>query len=283
MAQQGEDHERLLAEQRARLARIRAEGAAAAAPEPADREAPDLEAVGTSGDGAVRVVLRERRITSVVLGAGVTRQSRGEAAELLREAINRALTRSLAQSPKAGDPGPDLAALGDQMAEFARESGQAMRRIQGAVEQSMAKLDGKVQLSGDASPQHLDSLFDEAMAVVRSMRTALDDGSAAPVTGAGRDESDEVMATVSQGELTRLTLSGFALRMSPGELGQAVQQAVNDALAEWEQRSAAVERGPLDLEALGRLAERADAVRERSMQHLRTYTDSMTSIMRDAD
>jgi DNA-binding protein YbaB len=276
--EQDEDYEVLLAEQRTRLARIRAEGAPAST-----QDAEGQEGVGSSGDGAVRVVMRDRRVTSVVIGVGVTGRSRSKVAELLREAINQAMTQSLAQSPRAGDPGPNLAALGNQLTEFAQESGQALRRIQGAVEQSMAKLAGKVQIRGDASPQYVDFLFEDALEVVRSMQAALDDGASAPVTGEGRDESDEVAATVSQGELTKLMLTGFALQMPPDELGQAVQEAVNDALTEWERHSAAADRQPSDPEALRQLAERASAVRQQSMQHLRTYTDSMTAIMRNVD
>ncbi len=274
-----EDYEVSLSEHQALLARIRA-GAAA----PPEREAGDREVTGTSSGGAVRVVMRDRRVVSAVVGAAVLGQSRGEVAELVREAANLAVSQSLALSPKAGDPGPDLAAVGAELAEFTREGGQALRRIQDAVEQSMAKLAGKVPIRGDASPQYVDFLFGEALDVVRSMQTALASSAAAPVTGEGRDEANEVVVTVFQGELSQVALSSSALQMSPGEFGRAVQQATNDALTDWERRSAeAAGRRSPDAEALQRVAERADAVRRQSMEHLHTYTNSMTAIMRNVD
>ncbi|MFD9701372.1 YbaB/EbfC family nucleoid-associated protein [Lentzea sp. NPDC059081] len=272
-----EDYEVLLDEHRALLARVRAGGGT-----PADG-AGGQEVAGTSGDGAVRVVMRDRRLVSVVVSEAVQGKPRREVVDLLLEAINPAVRQSLALSPQTGDPGPDLAAVGTGLAEAAQEGGQALRRIQDAVEQSMAKLAGKAEVRGDASPQYVDFLFDEALEVVRSMRAALGSDASAPVTGEGRDEANEVVVAVCRGELSQVALSGFALQMSPGEFGRAVQQAVNDALTDWERRSAEATRPPLDPEALRQLAERAGAVRRQSMEHLTTYTNSMTSIMRNVD
>ncbi|RJQ82061.1 hypothetical protein D5S17_03835 [Pseudonocardiaceae bacterium YIM PH 21723] len=275
--EQGDDFERVLADQRARLEQLRAPGATAPQSVPGD------DVVSTAGDGAIRVVMRDRRLTSVVIASHLTGQSRRAAAEPLRQAINDALSRSLAEQPKAGDPGPNLAAIGDQLAEATQQSSQALRRIQGAVEENMAKLAGKVQIGGDASPQYVDFLFEDAMEVVRSMQSALAGNQPAPITVEARDESQEVTAVVTDGELTELALTSGALAMSPGELGQGVSEAVNTAVAEWERRSAAAERPPVDVDALRKLGERASAVRAQSMQHLKNYTDSMTSIMRNVD
>jgi DNA-binding protein YbaB len=273
-----EHYEALLAERQALLARVRAGGTWTP-----DDDAGPQEVAGTSGDGAVRVVMRDRRVVSVVVSQAVPAKSRREVADLLLEAINPAVRQSLALSPKTGDPGPDLAAVGTGLEEAAAAGGQALRRIQDAVEQSMAKLAGKVQVRGDASPQYVDFLFDEALEVVRSMRAALDRDASPPATGEGRDEANEVVVAVCQGELTQVTLSSSALQMSPGEFGLAVQQAVNAALTDWERRSAEAKRAPQDPEALRQLAERAGAVRRQSMEHLHTYTDSMTAIMRNVD
>lgn len=277
--EQDEDYEATLAGQQRLLDQIRAGDEPAATPYAGTAA---QQAVASSSDGTVRVVVQGRRVSSLVLAPGVAGRSRSAVSAVLRETINRALAQSLASSPKAGDPGPNLAALGDQLTEFAQESGRALRQIQGAVEQSMAKLSGKVRMHGDASSQHVDFLFEDALEVVRSMQAALDDGASTPVTGEARDDSDEVAATVSQGELTRLMVTGLALQMPPDELGRAVQDAVNEALTEWEQHSAEA-ASPADPDELRQLAERASAVRRQSMQHLRAYTDSMTSIMRNVD
>ncbi|MDA3625556.1 hypothetical protein OU415_08915 [Saccharopolyspora sp. WRP15-2] len=274
----GEDYEALLAEQRARLQRIREQGTSASEPRTGGQEF-----AATAGDGAVRVVVRDRRLVTVEIAPRLIGGSRREVSEVLREAINQALARSLAESPQVGDPTPDLGSLGDQLSEFARRGAEELRRIQGAVERNMAELAGKVQISGDASPQYVDFLYEDALEVVRSMQSALADSPSEPAVGEGWDESEEVEAVVSQGELTELALTGFALQMPPGELGGAVSEAVNDALIEWEERSAATANRGVDVEALRKLGERADAVRAQSMQHLRNYTDSMTSIMRNAE
>lgn len=273
----GEDYEILLGEHRSRLQRIREQGASDSVTQTGNQEI-----VATAGDGAARVVMRDRRLVKVEIVPGLIGRSPREVSAMLREAINHALARALAESPQAGDPAPDLAAIGDQLSAFARQGGEELRRIQGAVEQNMTKLAGKVQISGDASPQHVGFLFDDALEVVRSMQSALAASASEPAIGEGRDDSDEVTAVVSQGELTQLTLTSFALQMSPGELGLAVSDAVNDALIEWEEHGAAAQQ-EVDVEALRKLGERADAIRAQSMQHLRDYTGSMTSIMRNAD
>lgn len=274
----GEDYEALLIAQRSRLRRIREQGASDTV-----SHADGQEIVATAGDGAARVIMRDRRLVMVEISLGLIGRARREVSVVLREAINQALVRALAESPRAGDPAPNLGAIGDQLADFARQGGEELRRIQGAVERNMAKLAGDVQISGDASPQYVDFLYEDALEVVRSMQSALAGSQSAPVSGEGRDESDEVVAVVSQGELTELTLTGFALQMSPRELGLAVCDAVNNALVEWEQRGATAEQPGVDVEALRNLGERADAIRAQSMQHLRDYTDSITSIMRNAD
>ncbi|OLZ53108.1 hypothetical protein BS329_09760 [Amycolatopsis coloradensis] len=204
-------------------------------------------------------------------------------AQLLREAVNNAVPQSLSQDPRAGDPGPDLVALGEQLTGFAHDSAQSLRRIQEAAEQMMGKLAGKVRLQGDASPQHVDFLFEDAVEVVRSVQDALGKDASAPVTGEGRDESNTAAATVSDGSVSQLILPGFSPQMPPKVLGQAVQEAVNAALADWENRNATAARQASDPEALRRLAERAGAVRRQSIEHMRAYTDEMTAIMRNAE
>ncbi|MBY8851925.1 hypothetical protein K7G98_28035 [Saccharothrix sp. MB29] len=133
--EQRKDYEGLLAEQRGRLARLRAGGAPPAVGEP------ELEdSVGTAGGGAVRVVVRDRRVLSITIGPGVVGEPPGAVSALLREAVNPALAQSLVDTPAAGDPGPDLGALGEQLAEFTRQGGEALRRVQDTLDASMAKL-----------------------------------------------------------------------------------------------------------------------------------------------
>ncbi|GGP51844.1 hypothetical protein [Saccharothrix coeruleofusca] len=277
--EQDRDYEARLTEQRRRLAQLRAGGVAP--PPAADPEMED--SVGTAGAGAVRVVVRDRRILSVEIKPSVLGQPPSAVSALLREAVNPALAQSLIDTPAAGDPGPDLGALGEQLAEFTRQGGQALRRIQDALDASMAKLADKTGIRGDTSPQYVDFLFQDALDVVGSTRAALAADPAPAATGEGQDEANEVSAAVTNGEVIALDLTTVAVRLSPAELGRAVLQAVNAALDDWERRAATAGRAALDVEALRRIGERAEQVREQSMQHLRAYTSNLTAIMRDID
>ncbi|MFF5099075.1 hypothetical protein [Actinosynnema sp. NPDC000082] len=255
--------------------------AGGALPEPEGREYED--SIGTSGEGAVRAVVRDRRLLAVAIDQGVLQQTPGAVSELLREALNPALAQSRIDTPAAGDPGPDLGAVNAQLTEFTLQGGQALTRVQELLDASMAKLAGKTGLSGDSTPQYVEFLFQDALDVVRSTQAALSADPAPPVTGEGRDEAEEVFAGVTDGSVDVLELTTAAVRLSPAELGQAVLEAVNAALEEWEERAGAVERPGLDLEALQKIGERAEQVREQSLNHLRTYTTSLTSIMRNID
>lgn len=275
---QGEDYEVWIAEKRRQLTQVRAGGVLPAS------EEPELEdSVGTASAGAVRVVVRDRRILSVAIDSAVLRQPPGAVSGLLREAIKPALAQSLVDTPTTGDPGPNLVALGEQLADFTRQGGQALRRIQDALDASMARLADKTGIRGDASPQYVDFLFQDALDVVSSTQAALSVDPAPPVIGEGRDDSDEVSAAVTNGEVTTLVLSAVAVRLSPVEFGQAVRQAVNTALDDWERQAATAERAALNVDALREVSERAEKVRDQSIQHLRTYTTNLTSIMRDID
>ncbi|ACU37656.1 hypothetical protein KCV87_01450 [Actinosynnema pretiosum subsp. pretiosum] len=275
---QDEDYQARLDEQRQWLAYVRAGGAP---PAPDGREYED--SVGTSGEGAVRAVVRDRRIFAVTVDQDALHQPAGAVSALLREAINPALAQSRIDTPAAGDPGPDLGAVGAQLSEFALQGGQALNRVQELLNASMAQLSGKTGLNGDSSPQYVDHLLQDALDVVRSTQAALSTDPAPPVTGEGRDEAEEVLATVTDGSVTELELTTAAVRLSPADLGQAVLEAVNTALEEWEERAGATERSGLDLEALQRIGARAEQVREQSLDHLRSYTTSLTTIMRNID
>lgn len=270
--ERAQEYEARLAEQHRRLAQARA-GVVPPAPEEYELE----DSVGTAG--GVRVVVRHRRILSVEIGHGVLGQPPSAVSGLLREAINAALAQSLIDTPAAGDPGPDLAALGQQLADFARQGGDTLRRIQGLLEASMAK----TGLRGDSTPQYVDYLFQDAMDVVSSTQAALSADPAPLITGEGRDEANEVSAAVTNGQVNALSLTVVAVQFAPAQLGQAVIQAVNDAIGDWERRAAAAGRPALDVEALQQVSERAEKVRAQSMEHLRTYTTNLTSIMRNID
>jgi len=267
-----QDYEDRLAEQHRRLAQARA---GLVPPPPEEYEFED--SVGTAG--GVRVVVRDRRILSVEIGHGVLGQPPGAVSAVLREAINAALAQSLIDTPAAGDPGPDLAALGQQLADFTRQGGETLRRIQGLLEASMAK-NG---LHGDSTSQYVDYLFQDAMDVVSSSQAALAADPAPLVTGEGRDEANEVSAAVTSGQVNALSLTVVAVGFPPSQLAQAVIQAVNTAIDDWEGRAATAGRPALDVEALQKVGERAEKVREQSMEHLRAYTTNLTSIMRDID
>src|ERR1044072_1573872 len=104
---EGENYEARLAEQHHRLALARA-GDTPPAPEPYELEDSVASAPGASAVG------RDRRIIWLDVAPDLLTQPPGAVAQPMREAINAALEQSLIDTPGAGDPGPDLAALGQQ-------------------------------------------------------------------------------------------------------------------------------------------------------------------------
>ncbi|MFD5828012.1 hypothetical protein [Lentzea sp. NPDC060358] len=266
------DHEARLAEQRHRLALARA-GYTPPAPEPYELEDSVATAPGVS------VVVRDRRIIWLDVHPDLLTQPPGAVSEPLRTAINSALEQSLLDTPGAGDPGPDLAALGQQLADFTRQGGEALRRIQGLLEASMAK----TGIRGDSTPQYVDHLFQDAMDVVSSTQAALSADPAPMLVGEGSDEDNEVNAAVVSGQVHALSLTVVALQYPPAQLTQSVIQAVNTAFDEWERLASAADRPGLDVAALQAISDQAERVRDQSMQHLRSYTTNLTSIMRTID
>jgi hypothetical protein len=139
-ADEGQNYEARLAEQHHRLALARA-GYTPPAPEPYELEDSVATAPGVS------VVVRDRRIIWLDIHPDLLAQPPGAVSTSMREAINAALEQSLIDTPGAGDAGPDLAALGQQLADFTRQGGETLRRIQGLLEASMAK----TGISGDST------------------------------------------------------------------------------------------------------------------------------------
>ncbi|MET9224557.1 hypothetical protein [Lentzea sp. NPDC003310] len=266
---EGQDYESRLAEQRHRLALARA-GYTPPPPEPYELE----DSVATTP--GVSVVVRDRRVIWLDIHPELLTLPPGAVAQPIRGAINAALAQSLIDTPGAGDPGPDLAALGQQLADFGRQGGDALRRIQGLLEASMAK----TGTSGDSTPQYVDHLFQDALSVVTSAQAALAADPAPMVVGEGSDEDNEVNAAVVHGQVHALSLTIVAVQYPPAQLTQSVIQAVNTAIDEWERQAAAAQRPALDVAALQAVSDQAEQIREQSMQHLRAYTTNLTSIMR---
>ncbi|HEX7305386.1 hypothetical protein [Lentzea sp.] len=271
-AADGEDYDARLAEQHRRLALARA-GYTPPAPEPYELE----DSVGTAP--GVRVVARNRRIWSVEIDPSMIGHPPASVSEWVMEAVNAALTQSLTDTPGAGDPGPDLAALGQQLADFTRQGGETLLRIQGLLEESMAK----TGIKGDSTPQYVDYLFQDAMNVVSSAHAWLAVDPPPMVVGEGSDEANEVNAAVASGRLYSLQLTLVAVQFSPAELAQALTLAINTAIDEWERQAAAADRPALDVATLQQISDQAEKVRAQSMQHLRDYTTNLTSIMRTID
>ena len=141
----------------------------------------------------------------------------------------------------------------------------------------------KTGISGDSTPQYVDHLFQDAMDVATSTQAALSADPAPMVVGEGNDDDNEVNAAVTSGQVEALSLTVVALQYPPAQLTQAVIQAVNTAIDEWERLSSAADRPALNVAALQAVSEQAEKVREQSMQHLRAYTTNLTSIMRIVD
>lgn len=266
-----EDFAERLAEQRRLLAEIR-ENATGAPP-----MSSDIVTTGASADGRVSVRVRSGRVESVSINGS----RRIDLGEVIATAVNAALTEFRARAPSAGDPLPDLDALGEQLREVEQRGIQLMRMIHAALDEVMTKVGPRTGMRGDASPNHVDFLFNDTSEALRSARDHISGLAGPRITGTGRDEDERVRATVDRrGLVSRLELTA-ADDSRLVDVAMSARAAINTALDDWDRRrgdapSAAVEDAR-------RLAARTAALREHSMKHLRGYTRNLNAIMNSVE
>lgn len=266
----GEDFAERLAEQRRLLAEIREN--ATGAPPPTD-----IETTGTSADGQVSVRVRSGRIESVSINGS----PRADLDEMITAAANAALTEFRARAPSAGDPLPDLDALGEQLREVEQRGTQIMRMIQSALDEVMTRVGPRTGMRGDASPNHVDLLFNDTSDALRSARDHISGLAGPRITGTGCDEDERVWATIDRrGLVSRLEFTA-AGDSRPVDVAMSARTAINTALDDWDRRRG--DAPTAAVEDTRRLAAQTAALREHSMEHLRGYTRNLNAIMNSVE
>ncbi|NES27833.1 hypothetical protein GCE86_10315 [Micromonospora terminaliae] len=252
-------YRRQLAEQR--VDRLRPEAAA--------------EGHGDAADGQVRVVASAGRLRSVELAAQLMRLSGADLAPVVAEAANNALTAARADSVST-EPMPELSGLADSLAAAVAESDLAWRRLQGALDEAIAKVGPRTGLGGDVPIQETSDLLGGVMEVLRSARGVPSDAGESQEPerrGVGSDDAGHVSADVdAAGRVVRLELR--AGRLASWQLGELVVEAVNRALDEVETADA-VPVGPVGEDLARRVAELQDA----SARQMAALTGALTGIM----
>ncbi len=243
----------------------------------------NVQVTGWSADRSVKAVVRGGRLSEMSVDNSVPGRPSAEIGALMAEAANSALTAYRSQAPSATDPLPDLAAIGSEFRAASEQGGQLMAMIGSALSEAIAKVGDRTGMRGDPTPHGVEYMFADAMDLLRSAQAELARLGGAQVYGEGHDEGEEIEVTVRpDGTVAIDSLSNYARKMSPQDLGEAAQEAINDALSDWEEQreDGLPSADDVDDEALLKLSDRAMALSEQSMRHLSDYTSNLSAIMR---
>ncbi|WP_433870804.1 hypothetical protein [Saccharopolyspora sp. CA-218241] len=246
-------------------------------------EAPAAESVGRSADKLIEITVRDHRVATVVVHRAVPGRPVPEIKERVAEAANSALAQARTKAPSATDPLPDLGAMREQLREVDERSGRLMRMVGSAIDDVVDQVGRRTGMHGNPAPDGVDALLGRAAGALRAAEDSLAGLRGPQVTGTGHDEGNEISAAVDpDGTVSIASMSTVARHMASEELGGALREAVNAALADWEsqRREAMPSADDVDAESLQRLSDQAAALGEHSIEHLRGYTANLTAIMR---
>ncbi|MFU8853165.1 YbaB/EbfC family nucleoid-associated protein [Micromonospora sp. SL1-18] len=237
------------------------------------------ESRGDAAEGQVNVVAAAGRLRSVELAGRLMRLPGEDLGPLIVEAANTALAgaRSDLVNP---EPAPDLSGLTDSFAAALAESELALHRVQGALNEAIAKVGPRTGLGGDLPETEASDLLYGVMDTLRSVRGVppdQDQPDAAERRGVGSDGAGHISVEVDgTGQIVRLALPR-AGRLTSDQLGELIVEAVNRALDEVEP-APAVDAVPPGLagEDLGR---RVAELQEASVRQMTALTGALTGIM----
>jgi DNA-binding protein YbaB len=236
-----------------------------------------VEAVGRAGDDAVEATALRGRLRTVTLAPQLMRRSDAEVAELVTDAVNRALQRSRADMlAGAGGDVPSLAGLETRVEQLRDQGERAMYEIQTGLNRAISKVGDRTGLSGDTSSQGLEQLLGSlagtlrlAQSVTRSRPAGTADG------GRGTDGEGHVTAEVDGGgSVTELSFGPRAFRLPSIDLAEHMVTAINAALTDVEATVTA--QSTVDFAELRR---RVAEVQEASVRQMTQLTTSLTGIM----
>ncbi|WP_238015032.1 hypothetical protein KZZ52_33865 [Dactylosporangium sp. AC04546] len=241
--------------------------------------------IGTAFGGAVEAVAERGRLRAVTLDPRLLRMAETELAEALGAAVSRALEADragAAATAGSAERPADLAALADQVEATQFEAARAARLLRGGLDEAIAAIARRRNVSGDPDLSGLEMLLDEVGGALRAARgadrTAGEEVPAATTTGRGGDITGLIAAEVDgSGLLVTLTLHPRAARLASQELADGTVGAVNAALAGRE-RALTEATGVPDPAAMTSQLQELQELQVRGVAQLRRQIQSLTDI-----
>jgi hypothetical protein len=259
--------ERLMLETRALVDSLRAGGAM-----PAGEQV--VRGEGAASGERIRATVLAGHVESKTLDPRLMRLPPEEFGELVRDAVNAALT-DLSDKSGAAEAAPDLAALSETLRQVQNEGLRQLGVISQGIADAMARIGEHTQISGDPSPHGLEQLLDLAQ---RNLDDALDAaGDPGDVRGEGEARRGQIRAVAVLGRVESVTVERQAMRMASHEMADELRTAMNAALEDL--RSNAGGRATADRGDPGDLTKRVREVQDMSLEQMRTYTRALRDIM----
>jgi hypothetical protein len=229
------------------------------------------EGHGEASEGRVRVTAQAGRIESITLEPRLLRLPSAELGELVRDAVNGALT-DLGGTYAAA---PDLAAISETLREVQNEGLRQMAVITDGIADAMAKIRERARISGDPSPQGLEHLLNVTQRNLDDVVAA--SGDTEDLRGEGEAARGQIRVVAVVGRVESVTVEPQAMRMASHELAEQLRTALNTALSDL--RSSAGTGGATTGMKTEELSARARELQDMSLAQLRTYTRALRDIM----
>lgn len=220
----------------------------------------------TAGDGRLRVMVRDARIAAIELDRALLNLAPVELGALVVNAVNAALTGS-----HDSDGRPALGALAGMLEAARAEALGTLESISSSIQDAIARIGPRTGMHGDSGPQGLEALVGDTLNILRT-RTADQPYAEAP------DPHEQVLVTIGASRrLLAVRIAPAAMRLASATLAERLAFAVNAALD-----AAPVRPGDVQTQtgASAELSRRVKRIQDQSLEHMRSYTRSMTAIMR---
>jgi DNA-binding protein YbaB len=286
----GADFDRLLRDTRSSLESLRGGDGRPARPDHSGpgraADAPPVRGTGEACDGQVRAVATDGLLERLELEPRLMRMAPEQLAPHLMAAANAALDDLRAKAPAPDEvPAVDPGVLAERFGEVAGEGLARMASINQGLTDAIARISRQAYVSGDPGDHGLEHLLMRAQRTAQAaagpaapVEGAPVDGApdeAAPVRGVGADANGLVSVEAGAGDrVEAVALDPRVMRAGSAELGERVVTAINAALEDL--RAKAREHA-----AAGRpdLTEQLRAVQDLSLEHMRAYSQALSTLM----
>jgi hypothetical protein len=220
----------------------------------------------TVGEGRLRVRVRHERVVSIELDRARLNLDPAELGALVVKAVNAALAGA-----HDSDGRPDLDAWAGMLAAARAEALATMGAISSSIQDAIARVGSRTGMHGDSGSQGLEALVGETLNILRT-RTV--DQPYAEAT----DPHEQVLVTIGPSRrLLAVRIAPAAMRLASPALAERLVAAVNTALDAAPVRPADVRA---QTRATAELSQQTRRIQDQSLEHMRSYTRSLTAIMR---